>query len=160
MDERFSGTRDARVPRDVCPVSARVLIRGEKRSRLLGERKGRSVADHVIYIDRFEIRDSKLEDFKRYATDMAAFVQEQEPKALSFNYYVNDGGRHGTAVFVFADADALDAHLDVASSRFQEGYALLSATEIELLGDPSERAVELAESFNGTISRKIAGFGR
>ncbi len=116
--------------------------------------------DHVVYIDRFEIRDGKLEDFERYANGMASFVEEQEPGALSFNYYLNEDGTAGTAVFVFSNADALDAHLNLASSRFQQGYELLSATEIELLGTPSKGAVELAKSFNASIKRKLAGFGR
>lgn len=59
-----------------------------------------------------------------------------------------------------AEPMPLDAHLNLAGSRFQEGYELLSGTETELLGDPSAGAVELAESFNASIKRKVAGFGR
>lgn len=118
------------------------------------------MAEHVVYVDRFEIRDGKLEDFERYANGMASFVEQEEPGALSFNYYLNEEGSGGTAVFVFSNADALDAHLELAGSRFQEGYEMLSATEIELLGSRSAGAVELAKSFNASIKRKVAGFGR
>lgn len=92
------------------------------------------MSDHVIDVDRFQLREGRLEDFKRYAAEMAAFVEQNEPGALSFNYYVDEDGASGTAVVVFSDADALDLHLDLAGSRFREGYELLSATEIELLG--------------------------
>jgi hypothetical protein len=95
-----------------------------------------------------------------YATEMAEFVERSEPEVLSFNYYVDEDGAGGTAVFVFPDAEALDVHLDLASSRFQEGYELLSATEIEVLGRPSERAAELAKSFGGALKTKLAGFDR
>lgn len=44
-----------------------------------------SMSDHVIYVDRFQLRDGKLEDFRKYATEMAEFVEENEPGALSFN---------------------------------------------------------------------------
>jgi hypothetical protein len=50
---------------------------------------------------------------------MAAFVEQNEPGALTFNYHVDEDGVSGTAVFVFFDADALDLHVDLASSRFQ-----------------------------------------
>ena len=51
---------------------------------------------------------------------MAELVEENEPEAFSFNYYVDEDGGSGPAVFVFSDAEALDAHLDLGASRFQE----------------------------------------
>lgn len=118
------------------------------------------MADEVVYIDRFEVRDGRLEEFKRYAKEMAAFVEEQEPGVTSFNYFFDEAEARGTAVFVFSDADALDRHLDVASSRFQEGYALLSGTNIELLGPASERATEMARSFGASLKQRLTGFSR
>ena len=118
------------------------------------------MSEHVIYVDRFTLREGSLEEFKSYATAMAEFVEENEPEVLSFNYYVDQDGAGGTAVFVFSDAVALDLHLDLASSRFQEGLELLSATEIEVLGRPSERAAELAKSFGAALKTKLAGFNR
>lgn len=82
-----------------CPP--RPLTRASETPKISASERGARVAEHVVYIDRFEIRDDKLEDFKRYASDMASFVEEQEPGALSFNYYVNEAGSRGTAVFVF-----------------------------------------------------------
>ena len=118
------------------------------------------MSEHVIYVDRFTLREGKLDAFKSYATEMAEFVEKNEPKVLSFNYYVDQDGAGGTAVCVFSDAEALDVHLDLASSRFQEGYELLSATEIEVLGRPSERTAELAKSFGAALKTKLAGFNR
>lgn len=119
------------------------------------------MSQQIVYLDRFRIREGRLEDFKRYANEYSEFVEEKEPGVISFNFYVGDDGTDGTAVFVFSDAHALDDHLDVASSRFQEGYELLSATAIELLGRASERAVEMAESFDANVkAQELAGFSR
>jgi quinol monooxygenase YgiN len=118
------------------------------------------MSDHVVYVDRFQLREGKLEDFKRYATEMAELAETNEPGVVSFNYYVDEDGARGMAVFVFSDAQALDVHLDLAGSRFQEGYELLSATDIELLGRPSDQAIELARSFNASLKTKLAGFSR
>ena len=46
------------------------------------------------------------------------------------------------------------------SSQFQEGYELLRASDIELLGQPSERAAAMATSFGGRVKTSIAGFSR
>lgn len=114
----------------------------------------------VTYVDRFRIREGKLEDLRRYAHQMVALVEEKEPGVLSFNYYVDDDGTEGTAVFVFASPEALDLHMDLTSSKWQEGVELLSGTEIELLGRPSERAVEMARSFDARLKERLAGFSR
>jgi hypothetical protein len=53
---------------------------------------------------------------------------------ISFTFYADEDGAEGTAVFIFSDAETLDLHMDLAGSRFQEGYELLGATDSELLG--------------------------
>jgi quinol monooxygenase YgiN len=118
------------------------------------------MAEHVIYVDRFRLREGALQKFELYANDMADFVKNNEPEVLSFEYFVDANGETGTAVFVFVDADALDLHLDLASSKFQETAGLVEAAEIELLGRPSDRAAELTRSFGGTTRTKLAGFSR
>ena len=114
----------------------------------------------VVYVDRFQVREGKTEDFKRYANEIAQFVQENEPDVISFNYFLEDNGMNGTAMFVFSDAAALDRHLDLVSSRFQEGYELLSSADIELLGRPSDQAIEMGKAFNAIVKGPIAGFSR
>jgi ATP/maltotriose-dependent transcriptional regulator MalT len=41
-----------------------------------------------------------------------------------------------------------------------EGVDLLSSNDLELLGDPSDRAAQLTKAFNGRLMRKLAGFSR
>ena len=114
----------------------------------------------VVYVDRFQIRDGKLERFREYASEMAKLVEAEEPDAVSYNYYVDEEGMRGTAIFIFANAEALDAHIELMSSKWQEGVELLGATEIELLGQPSEQAAAMARSFGGHVKNKLAGFSR
>jgi hypothetical protein len=132
----------------------------EPSSRESSDRKGGSVSDHLVYVDRFQLREGALEAFKEYATEMSEFVEKNEPGVVSFNYFMDDDGINGTAVFVFSGAPDLDKHLELAGSRFQEGYQLLKGTEIELLGRPSEPAVQMAASFNASVKGKLAGFSR
>jgi hypothetical protein len=119
------------------------------------------MSDQVIYLDRFRIRQGRLEDFKRYAEEIAQIVEEKEPGAVSFGYYIQENSLEGTAVFVFSGSQALDLHIDLLSERFQEGYELLSGSEIELLGQASDRATQMARTFNASIKTQLlAGFNR
>ncbi len=118
------------------------------------------MSDHVIYVDRFRLREREAGGLQAIRNGDGRVRREERAGGGLLHYYVDEDGAEGTAVFVFSDAEALDVHLDVASSRFQEGYELLSATEIELLGRPSDRAIELATSFNASLKTKLAGFSR
>jgi len=61
---------------------------------------------------------------------------------------------HRTAVFVFADAYALDRHMELAP-KFHEAVQLLSSTDIELHGRV------IGRSFNASIKGELlAGFTR
>jgi len=44
--------------------------------------------------------------------------------------------------------------------KFADGAALVGAASIGLLGRPSDRAAQLARSFNGVIKSRLAGFSR
>lgn len=114
----------------------------------------------IVYVDRFRVHEGRSEEFKHYADEMSAFVKENEPGVTLFNFYLDDDGATGTAVYVFADAGALDRHLDIAGSKFQEGYELLAGTDIDLLGEPSERAIQMGRAFNARVKGHVAGFTR
>jgi quinol monooxygenase YgiN len=118
------------------------------------------MSDQIVYVDRFQIRQGKQEEFRRYAEELAGLAKGKEPGVLSDTYFIDEDGAQGTAVVVFSDATALDRYLDLVSPKFREGVDLLSSTEIELLGDPSDRAVEMAKAFGGSVKRKLVGFGR
>lgn len=118
------------------------------------------MSDQIVYVDRFQIREGKQDAFRRYVEELAGLAEENEPGVLSDNYFIDEDGAQGTAVVVFGDAAALDRYLDLVSPKFREGVDLLSSTEIELLGDPSDRAVEMAKAFGGSVKQKLAGFSR
>lgn len=118
------------------------------------------MADQIVYVDRFKLREGKQEAFERYATDMADFVEANESDVGFFNYYLDEDGKSGAAVFVFSDAAALDKHLELAAHKFQEGVDLLESADIMLLGPASDQAAEMTRSYGGTTADKVAGFSR
>jgi quinol monooxygenase YgiN len=117
------------------------------------------MSGEVVYVDRFEIREGKTEDFRRYADELIALAAD-ESGVSSLNYFTDEDGTRGTAVIVFADGAALDRYLDLVSPKFGEGVELVTATQIELLGDVSDRAAEMAKSFGGSVKRTLTGLNR
>ena len=124
------------------------------------KREGTEVmSDEVVYVDRFEIKEGKTEEFRRYADELISLVKTDND-VISLNYFADEDGARGTAVFVFADGAALDRFLDLVSPRFRDGVELVSATEIELLGAFSDRAAQLAKAFGGSVKRTLTGLNR
>lgn len=115
----------------------------------------------VAYVDRFTVAEGKLEDLRRYCKEMTELVEKKEPETISFSYFVDEDGKTGSAVFIFADGEALDLHLDVASHKFQEAIELISSSDIELLGPASEQAQQISKQYGATIKTDLlAGFAR
>jgi hypothetical protein len=115
----------------------------------------------VVYSNRFTVREGKLEDLRRYAGEMTELAEQKEPDTISFNFYLDDDGRTGSAIFVFAGAEALDLHLGLVSDRFEEGAALMSSNDVELLGPASQQAIRMAKAYGGTVKPHVlAGFTR
>ncbi|HJP66646.1 MAG TPA: hypothetical protein VKA30_10135, partial [Actinomycetota bacterium] len=117
-------------------------------------------ADHVVYVDRFEVAEGKLEDLKSYTSGMADAVSNKVPGAFSFNYFIDESGENGTAVFVFENAEALDQHLQVNAERFQDAMPLVAESSIELMGPASDMAKQLTMQYGGSLKTKLAGFSR
>jgi quinol monooxygenase YgiN len=118
------------------------------------------MSNHVVYVDRFKVADGKLEELMSYASSMSEAVEKGVPGALSFNYFIDESGKNGTAVFIFEDAPALDKHLELNADRFQEAMPLVADTSVELMGPASDAAKELTTQYGGSLKTKLAGFGR
>jgi quinol monooxygenase YgiN len=50
------------------------------------------MSDHVVYVDRFKVAESKLDDLKSYASEMSEAVANKVPGVLSFNYFIDERG--------------------------------------------------------------------
>jgi quinol monooxygenase YgiN len=117
------------------------------------------VTDQVLYLDRFQLKEGKVEDFRAFAEELTQFVQEKEHGAVSYHYFLEEDGS-GTAIFVFADADALDHHLNIASEMFMRSHDMIGHAEIEVLGTPSDQAREMTTQYGGRVKPRLVGFSR
>jgi hypothetical protein len=121
----------------------------------------------LIYVDRSNVRPGALTELKSAIAELAAFVEEQEPRLVSYSVYFSDDGSEMTVVNVHADAASLDDHLDVVGPRLERFADLLSLSSIHIYGEPSRRALELAQgkvrllgAGEVTVHASHAGFSR
>ena len=121
----------------------------------------------LVYVDCSEVREGALEQLKDAIRALADFIEENEPRLLSYIVYFSEDGRQMTVMHVHADSASLDYHMDVAGPRFVRFAELLTLSSIHIYGEPSDKAlgqlrdkVRLLGSGEVIVHRPHAGFDR
>jgi quinol monooxygenase YgiN len=94
-----------------------------------------------VYIDTAEVRPGKLVQLQAAITELAEFVDENEPGLISYSVYFAEGGTRMSVVHVHADPASLDHHLNVAGPMFERFSDLVTLSSIHIYGEPSETAL-------------------
>jgi hypothetical protein len=121
----------------------------------------------LVYIDTSEVREGTLGPLRDAIGALAGFVEENEPRLISYSVYFSEDGRQMTVVHVHADPASLDHHMEVAGPRFAAFADLLRLSSIHIYGEPSEKALghlndklRLLGSGDVVVHRPHAGFTR
>jgi quinol monooxygenase YgiN len=99
----------------------------------------------IVYVDRSEIRDGRLEEVKTAVKELAQFVEANEPQLISYSVYVDRDGRHLNVVHVHPDSTSLAFHMDVAGPLFAPFGPLIRLLSIDVYGDPDDDVIEQLE---------------
>lgn len=121
----------------------------------------------IVYIDRSEIREGKLEQVKAAISELVDFVAANEPQLLSYHFYVNGDGTRMTVVAVHPDSASLEFHMDVAGPVFRKFTQLIDLSAIEVYGEVSDAARKRLQEKAQMLGRgaalahePVAGFSR
>lgn len=121
----------------------------------------------IVYVDRSQILEGKLEDVKAAVNELVEFIDTNEPQLISYGVYLNQAGTEMTVVVIHPDSASLEFHMDIGGPAFRKFVDLLKLATIEVYGKPSETALHMlhkkAEMLGGdaVIVRELqAGFAR
>lgn len=125
------------------------------------------MSDPIVYVDTSEVRDGKLEELVPAMADLADFVEANNPRILSYRFFLDDDAGRMTVVAVHPDSEALELHMDVGKEEFRAFGELVKLTSIAVYGDVDdrvrERLEEKAEMLGGAtvaVPDQRAGFTR
>lgn len=121
----------------------------------------------IVYIDRSEILDGKLEALEAAMKHLAAFVEMNVPQLVSYGFYLNEDRTQMTVVAVHPDSESIEFHMDECGAEFRKFAELIKLSRIEVYGQVSDAVVERLHQKarmlgNGTVSVHDlhAGFAR
>jgi hypothetical protein len=100
------------------------------------------MSDPIVYIDRSEVREGRLEDLKVAMDGLVEFVEANEPRILAYNVFFSEDGTEVTVVHVHPDADSLDFHMKVAGPLFPQFTGFVNLLTIDVYGEPSDDLLE------------------
>jgi hypothetical protein len=125
------------------------------------------MSDPIVYIDRSQVREGRLEDLKLALGGLIEFIEANEPRLLAYNVYFSDDGTEVNVVHIHPDSDSLDFHMEVAGPLFPRFAGFVNLLAIDVYGYPSEAVVEQLRQKarllgNGTVRvhGPNAGFSR
>ena len=97
--------------------------------------------DPIVFVSHFTVRAGRADAYRRLQTTVAEELHATKPLTLAFLNYLDEADRRMTAVHVFADAAAMDAHFAGAEDRSRRAAEVLEPAGWEIYGQPSAGAV-------------------
>ena len=125
------------------------------------------MSEPIIYIDRSEIREGKLEELKTAMNELIEFIEANEAQLIAYNVYFNEDGTRMAVVHVHPDSASLEFHMKVAGPAFPKFAEFIQLLTIDVYGKPSDDLLEQIRQKaqmlgNGTVRvhELHAGFAR
>jgi hypothetical protein len=126
------------------------------------------MSEPIVYIDRSEVLDGKLEKLKEGINGLVDFVDVHEPQLISYGFFIDDEAMQMTVVAVHRDSASLEVHIEIAGPEFRKLAELIELTTIEVYGRPSDKALKqlrqktemLGEGGSVIVQELQAGFAR
>jgi len=100
---------------------------------------GGTVVEPLVLVDSSEIREGKLDELKNAMTDLAGFVESNEPRPIAYQMFLDDAGSLMTVVQVHPDSASAETHMKVATPLFARFTDLVQLRTIDIYGTPSDR---------------------
>jgi hypothetical protein len=127
-----------------------------------------STSEPIVYIDRSEIFDGKLEELKEGISELVGFVEQHEPQLISYSFFINEEAMRMIVVAVHPDSASLEFHMEIAGAEFRKMTDFIELMSIEVYGRPSEKALKqlrekaemLGKGGSVVVQEPQAGFAR
>jgi len=98
--------------------------------------------DPIVYVDTSRIRDGKLEDLGVAMKELAAFIEANNPRVISYHFFVDDDATSMSVVAVHPDSAALEFHMDVGEAEFRKFADLVDLVSIVVYGEVTDPVLE------------------
>jgi hypothetical protein len=94
------------------------------------------MAPPFIFVTTHTINAGLLDEYEAQHGPFIDFVRENEPRLIDFQAFMDEDRTEVTFLFVFPDAEAADAHMQVAREKIGQGLEVTRTARLETYGTP------------------------
>lgn len=87
-------------------------------------------------------------------------MEADKPGTVMHYGYLDEGATEVHFVYVFPDADAMDAHMVCLAERSQKVFEFIESEVFDICGTPSDEALSIMQTGTGSGSRRQAADSR
>ena len=92
----------------------------------------------IVFISHFRVTD--LAAYERMAHGVLRRLQAAKPRTAAFLHYLDRENSRLTIVHLFADAAAMDRHMEGADARAEQAWQVMEREAWEIYGPASDEA--------------------
>ena len=96
----------------------------------------------VVFLSHFVIKEGSLDALRHLARVVAGDLQTEKPRTLLFLSYIDADGGVISFLHAFADAEAMDLHVEGAEERSRAAFEHVEPLGWEVYGRPSDVALQ------------------
>ena len=101
------------------------------------------MSEPVVFVGHFAVKDDKLNELKLQVREVLQMLEAEEARTAAQLVYLDDTGTNLSIVHVFADADAMDIHVQGADERSKAAYEFMDPAGWEIHGTPSDAVLQM-----------------
>lgn len=101
------------------------------------------MSEPIVFVSHFRVKEGKLEGMKQLFPQAAKRLEADKPRTLLFLSYLNQNGTRVSIIHAFADAEAMDLHVQGSDERGRAGYEYVAPAGWEIYGRPSPPALDM-----------------
>lgn len=119
-----------------------------------------------VYIARYEVTEGKLDHAKKSLAEHAEFVEANEPRLISFHFYLDRETETVTIVQVHPDSASMDFHMQLIAEHITSALGdFLGAPVTTLVCGRGKDTIDTIRAFSpntavAVAEEHIAGFTR
>lgn len=116
---------------------------------------------HVSWMFELAVNEGRAGDLRALMTEMAQATEQNEPRTLEYEWYLDEDGRRLHLWERYVDAEAALLHLRTFEQRFaRRFFDVLRPERITLYGDEVEAIRAAMGELRPPVMVRAAGFSR
>lgn len=121
----------------------------------------------IVYIDRSDIREGRLDDLKAGIHRLVEFIESSEPQLIAYGFHLDEEAGQMTVVAIHPDSASLELHLQIGAPEFRKLADMITLRDITVYGSLGPQVLAMlrqkATALGGSsvaVHERFAGFER